>query len=159
MIVVSDTSPITNLLKIGRINLLRDLFETVIIPEAVFREINAIELQRTEIQKYSWIRVAKLENHQLFDELIKKVDSGEAEAISLSVELSATLLLIDESDGRLEAERIGLEVTGLIGVLIRAKDKGLIEQVAPELIKLVDEAGFWISAGLIRSVLEKIDEI
>lgn len=158
MIVVSDTSPITNLLRIGRINILRDLFETVIIPDAVFREINVLEHQRTEILKYDWIRVASLTNHDLFDELIEKVDPGEAEAISLSVELSATLLLIDESAGRSEAERIGLEVTGLIGVLIRAKDKGLIKRVGPELIKLVDEAGFWISDGLIRNVLNQIGE-
>ncbi len=158
MIVVSDTSPITNLLRIGRINLLRDLFETVIIPEAVFQEINVLEHQRIEIQKYDWIQVVSLTNRDLFYELIERVDPGEAEAISLSVELAANLLLIDETAGRFEAERIGLEVTGLIGVLIRAKDKGLIQRVEPELIKLVSEAGFWLSEDLIRKVLAQIGE-
>lgn len=158
MIVVSDTSPITNLMRIGRINLLRDLFETVVIPSAVYDEIAFLADQRSAIDAIEWISVVPITDLGLFRRLSTSIDRGEAEAITLSVELSASILLIDENAGRREAERFGLEVTGLIGVLIRAKDKALIELVEPELRRLVDEAGFWVSESFIDGVLVQIGE-
>ncbi len=158
MIVVSDTSPITNLLRIGRIGLLRDLFETVIIPQAVYREVAFLEDQRIAIAEFDWIRTMPVKNIRLVDQLLLTLDRGEAEAIALSVELSAKVLLIDEAAGRNEAERLGLEVTGLLGVLIRAKEKGLIPKVEPEIQKLLTDARFWLSEELIQAVLTKIGE-
>lgn len=158
MIVVSDTSPITNLLRIGRVNLLRDLFETVVIPEAVYSEVSFLENQRREVASFDWIQIVRLANRRLFDTLMETLDRGEAEAIALSVELSADVRLIDETVGRSEAEKLGLEVTGLIGILIIAKEKSLIELLEPELKKLVSDAGFWLSPQLIEAVLVSVHE-
>lgn len=132
MIVVSDTSPITNLLRIGRIELLRDLFQKVIIPETVYSEIATIEGQRTALTSRDWINVVSVTNLQLLNRLLVSLDRGEAEAITLAVELSANILLIDEAKGRNEAENLDLEVTGILGILIRAKEKELIPWLNPK---------------------------
>jgi uncharacterized protein len=153
MIVVSDTSPITNLLRIGRINLLHDLYKTVVIPEAVYREIAVIESQRHAITGFHWIKVVSVTNLSLLDELLDSLDRGEAEAITLARELNAELLLIDETDGRAEAKRLNLKITGLLGVLVRAKELDLIPLVSPEIEKLKTDAQFWIDEQLIFDVL------
>ena len=83
---------------------------------------------------------------------------GEAEAIALSLEINADVLLIDEIKGRREAAGRGIEVTGLIGVLLDAKKAGLIELVKPEIDRLVTEACFWLSPQLISTALRKAGE-
>jgi len=158
MIVVSDTSPITNLLRIGRIDLLRDLFQTVVIPNSVYTEIAAVEDQRDPISEIDWIKIVSVTNSQLLNKLLRTLDRGESEAITLAVELSADYLLIDESLGRTEAKKLDLEITGVLGVLIRAKEKGLIPLVGPEIRKLISDAGFWLNDDLVRSVLRNIGE-
>jgi len=79
---------------------------------------------------------------------------GEAEAIALSQEIGAELLLMDDHLGRQTARHLGLRYTGLIGVLIEAKRKGLISSVKPQIEKLRDVAGFRISEELYRRVLQ-----
>lgn len=153
MIVVSDTSPITYLLRIGRIGLLRELYETVIIPETVHREITFIDGQKIQIAALDWIRMIRITDFELFEELRGSLDRGEAEAITLARELNAELLLIDEADGRAEAKRLNLKITGLLGVLIRAKEKGFIPLVEPEIEKLITDSRFWIDEQLVNDVL------
>jgi predicted nucleic acid-binding protein len=158
MIVVSDTSPITNLLRIGRIDLLQPLFGTVVIPEAVHEEIAYIEEQRVAISKIDWITVVPVTNADLLGRLLVTLDRGEAEALTLAVELDADAVLIDESKGREEARKLNLPLTGILGVLIGAKEEGLIPLVEPEIRRLVDNSGFWLSEELIDSVLRTIGE-
>lgn len=153
MIVVSDTSPITNLIEIGRLEILRSLFRTVLIPPAVFREATFHEHVRKEIEDADWIRVVELTTHDLYLSLAEKLDRGEAEAISLAVETSADLILIDESEGRREALELGILVTGLLGVLIRAKKQGLIPAIRPEIDRLVVTADFWLGQHIIDEAL------
>lgn len=150
MIVVSDTSPITNLIEIDRLYLLRELFSEVLIPRFVFREATFVDRHRSAVLNCEWIRVVELKNRDLFDDLSVDLDPGEAEAIALAVELSADLILIDESDGRIEAKEHGLVITGLLGVLVRAKKQGLIDSVRPEIARLVLEADFWVSPALVE---------
>jgi predicted nucleic acid-binding protein len=126
MIVVSDTSPINYLILTGYIEILPALFGAVLIPTEVFRELtrpNAPTLVRewTE-QKPVWLEVRTV--NQLIDILI--LDPGERDTIGLALELNADLLLVDDSDARIEAEALGLQITGTLGVLARAVDKGLI---------------------------------
>lgn len=159
MIVVSDTSPITNLLKIDRIDLLRDLYGIVVIPYAVAREDNFLEENRRVLVDLDFIQVVELKNRELYEHLIaEELDPGEAEAIALSLELAADVLLIDEADGRQEAKKLGLEVTGLIGVLLEAKHDGLINLIKPEIDKLATNARFWMSPGLIELALKAANE-
>ncbi len=153
MIVVSDTSPITNLIEIGRLDLLRGLFKTVLIPPAVFREATYLEHIRIEIENCDWIEVVDLTSRDLYNTLAENLDPGEAEAISLAIELSADAILIDEADGRREAHRLGIFVTGLLGVLIRAKKQGLIPAIKPDIERLIATSDFWLGQDVIAEAL------
>jgi len=158
MIVVSDTSPISNLLQIGEINLLRQIFYKIIIPTEVFAEICQIKSHQKILVKQDWIETATLANTKLKNSLMADLDSGEAEAIALAVELKADYLLIDETKGRQIAASYGIKVTGIIGVLIKAKEEGLIIEVKPYLQKLVNDAGFWLNPKLIEKIMEIVKE-
>lgn len=158
MIVVSDTSPITNLFQIGRLQLLRELFDDVIIPRAVAIEIEFLDSNRNILLQNQWIRIVELSDRKLLDDLTDELDPGEAEAIALAIQLGADAVLIDETLGRAEAVRRGLDVTGVVGILIRAKHKELIPRVKPEIDRLVTEAGFWLDPKFIENTLRTIDE-
>ena len=82
------------------------------------------------------------------------LDPGEAEAIALALEMSADLILVDERDGRSAAERAGLRVTGVLGVLLRAKNEGQIQLIKPEIDALRTRAWFFLSARLQEKALE-----
>ncbi len=87
-------------------------------------------------------------------ELRKELDRGEAEAIALALELKAEMLIIDELKGRNRAELAGLKIIGLLGTLIEAKKRNLIEAVKPLMEDLVDKAGFKIHPILYQRVLK-----
>jgi uncharacterized protein len=87
-----------------------------------------------------------------------KLDRGEAEAITLAVELQADLLLMDERLGRAEAARFGLRFIGILGVLIEAKGRGLLQRVEPILDALQHDAGFRVSEALRARVLQAAGE-
>jgi len=158
MIIVSDTSPISNLLKIGEIDLLRLTFSQVRIPDAVFVEICRIEAHRIALESLNWIERASLTDVSLLNELRDKVDIGEAEAIALALELSADYLLIDENLGRSIALDMGLKITGLLGVLLRAKADGHISLIEPYVDRLVRDANFRLSPALIADALYQAGE-
>lgn len=158
MIVVSDTSAITNLLQIGEIEILRLTFSNVIIPNAVFEEICRIDSNRIALAGNDWIERAGLANTELRDRLLNRIDLGEAEAISLAIELKADYLLIDELLGRSIASELGLKITGILGVLSLAKRDGHIDLIRPYVERLISEAGFRLSATLVEEVLRQADE-
>lgn len=131
MIVVADTSPISYLALIGQADLLRTLFGEVQVPPAVLSELShpgaPPEVQRLLHPLPDWIRetavpdtLAGLEN----------LDPGERQALQLACALGADLVLIDESRGRMAAEKLGLAVVGTIGILERAASKGLLDGAA-----------------------------
>ncbi len=154
MIVVSDTSPISNLLQIGDLDLLRLLFQEIIIPQDVFDELCEIKVQANILSGQTWIKTSAVADSKLKIDLLKELDKGEAEAIILAIELHADYLLIDEVKGRAIAESYDIKVVGILGVLLQAKQKGLIADVKTHLQKLVIEAGFWLNPKLIEKVLE-----
>jgi len=128
MLVPSDTSPNLQLAIIGRLQLLRSQFREIWISGAVKCETDGLhhadalkEIQ--EAFQEGWIRTKALTGDRVARLLRATLDSGEAEAIALAFELEADLILIDEREGRLAAERAGLRVTGVLGVLLRAKNQ------------------------------------
>lgn len=161
MIVVSDTSPINNLAAIGALDLLRALYGTVVIPEAVYAELTATDFSvagAIEVQTLEWIQTRTVTDLTLVEALSNKLDPGEAEALALALALKASEVLIDERRGRLAAKRLNLNYTGVLGVLIEAKAQGLIDNVKPLLDALRDQAGFWIAESLYDRVLRFADE-
>jgi predicted nucleic acid-binding protein len=155
MIVVSNTSPISNLAAIGQLDLLQQLYGTIIIPPAVYQElINSGDADPATlaVQTIDWIQTQPVSDRVLLETLQANLDPGEAEAIALAVEINADRLIIDERRGRNEAIRLGLQVTGLLGIVLAAKQQGLIPLVQPILDDLRANS-FWIHDALYAEVL------
>ena len=158
MIVISDTGPVTNLLQIERLYLLKELFQRIIIPIGVFAELSHIPEQRLALEALDWVEVKEAPQGELFNKLLETLDRGEAEAIALAVDSKAELLLIDERKGRGVADDLGIRKTGTLGILIRAKEKGLLSKVKPEMDKLIKETRFRIHAELYKGILKLVNE-
>jgi len=164
VIVVSDTSPITNLAAIGQLDLLRQLYTSIVIPVAVYNEMVAVDRLvpgAVEVQILSWIQTQAVANAQSVMDIQTShddIDLGEAEAIILSLELKADLLLMDERRGRALAANYGLSVTGLLGVLVQAKRNGFIPTVKPLMDQLIEAADFRVSSQLYAIVLHTARE-
>lgn len=161
MTVVSDTSPITNLAGIGQLDLLRQLYGNITIPQAVYDEMAGIG--RTvpgaiEVQTLPWLKTQFVRNSNQVEALRATLDRGEAEAIVLALELKAELLIIDEKPGRVIAGSYGINITGVLGVLLEAKHQGLIVAVKPLMNQLLDQLEFWMSRQLYETVLELAGE-
>lgn len=153
MVVISDTSPLTALLLAGRGELLRSLFDRVVIPPAV-----QIELLRAHSALPTWIEI--MAPHAIPSSISEAgLDLGETEAIALALELHPDTLLIDERLGRRLAIRHGLPVTGLLGLLVLAKQRGLIVEVAPVVRELRDKGNCWFGQELLIAVCEATGEI
>jgi uncharacterized protein len=150
VIVVSDTSPITGLLRIGKANLLFDLFGEVLIPEAV-RD----ELLRFHASLPLELKIRAVHNAP---KALKGLDRGEIDAITLAKELRADFLLMDEKDGRAVAIEEGLRPIGLAGIVIASKKAGLIPSARDLVEELRTAGGVYISDELRNEVLRQTGE-
>ena len=154
MIVVSNTSPIIALSAIGQIELLRKLYEKILIPDAVFHEISIDDLPGcNEISSHNWFMKNTITKNAKAATLSLELDTGEAEAIALALEVNADLLLIDERKGKAIADRLSINNIGVLGILIEAKHDKLIDSVKPCLDDLINTAGFWFDKKLYDFVL------
>jgi predicted nucleic acid-binding protein len=151
VIVVSDTSPLTYLHQIDRLELLPRLFGEVLIPGSVAKEWE--EHIGAGVRQFAWLRVGEPRDETAVAALLQVLDRGEAEAIVLAEERRADLLLIDEKDGRAVAAGRGLTITGVLGVLLRSKQEGLISNVRVEAERLVAETNFFCNLPLLNRVL------
>ena len=161
MIVVSDTSPVLNLVRIGRLQLLPSLYRQVLIPPAVYQELTTSRRGDTaaiDLVGEPWLIVASPTDQTRVRELRESLDPGEAEAIVLAIERRASLLLMDEKRGRQTATAAGLTVIGLLGVVTKAKRSGLIDLGKPVLDELIRTARFWIGPDLYAAVLAELEE-
>ena len=156
--IVSDTSPITNLIQVDQLELLRRVFGEIIIPQKVFEELSAYEGHKKLIELQSWILVKSVNDEAEVKILEEVLDPGEAEAIVLAKELDAEFLIIDEKRGRRIAKTHGLRITGLLGVLIRGKKQGYLNELKPILDKLIDELQFRVDRNLYEWTLSEVGE-
>jgi uncharacterized protein len=148
---------------IDQLKLLPLLYGQVIIPEAVYRELVDIEPPvpgGVEVQTATWLEVKLIANREVVEHLQSKVrlDPGESEAIALALEIGADLLLIDERRGRAEAHRLGIKITGLLGILVEAKRKNLIVAVKPLMDALIATSEFRVSSALYSQILNIVNE-
>jgi len=162
MMIVSDASILINLARIGELDLLRKLYDEIIVPEAVWQEVvvnGAGQPGAEDINAADWIKRALVKNRHLVQALRQDLDPGESEAIALALEFGAELLLMDERLGRESAHHFGLHYIGLVGVLIEARHRELISTVKPYLDALRDRAGFHLAAALYERVLRDQGEL
>jgi predicted nucleic acid-binding protein len=131
------------------------------IAAGVWQELNAFGQSwpgSHETAAASWVTQHTVGKADLVSILRRDLDPGEAESIALAVSLLANLILLDERDGRHAARRLGLRVLGTVGILIEAKQKGLIDHIQPDLLALRTEAGFYLSQQVIELALEMAGE-
>ena len=162
MSIVNNSSVLINLSRIGKLDLLHQLYGELIVPEAVWKEVvveGEGQAGADAIKRASWITMLNVTNKELVQALQQDLDSGESEAIALALEIKAELLLMDEHMGRQTARYFGLHYTGLIGILIEAKHKRIIRAVKPILTALRDIAGFHVSNALYLRVLQDEGEM
>ena len=155
MIVVSNTSPITNLAAIGQFDLLHKLYGEVYIPDSVWAELNADDQPwpgSVEVAGASWVERRTAGLRELVVAFERDLDRGEAEAIALAIEIGADLILLDEHEGRRIAQRHKLNVIGVLGILLDAKRRGFIDIVMPFVESLHQTAGFYLSDQIVDAV-------
>ena len=130
-LVIADTGPINYLVLIGRIDLLPTLFQRVILPSAVRRELDDRDTPPSVrdwiASPPAWVEVSETPGRHFDDESLAGLDEGEQAAIALAAALDADLLLMDDREGVMVARSKGLEVTGTLGVLSLAARRGLID--------------------------------
>src|SRR5260370_6563063 len=163
MVAVSDTSAISNLALIGRLDLLRSQFQVVWIPEAVQTELEqvpAAEAHSLIEQAYQagWLRRRAVNNLRVAEALASDLDKGEAEAITLAIEIKDAVLLIDDQQGRNFARQAGIPVRGVLGVLIKAKTMGELASVKNEIEALRTRASFFVAPPLEADVPRAVGE-
>ena len=158
-LVVCDTSPIRVLDHLTLLELLEQFFTEVLIPPAIARELEASEgrFRAVRLTAIPNCRVEAPKDLAGIKELEAEIHTGEAEALVLARELSAELL-IDERAGRIVARRLGIRHTGVIGLLVRAKQEGMISQVVPLILQARDEMNFYVSEAVIEDVRRLADE-
>jgi predicted nucleic acid-binding protein len=148
MIVVSDTTAITILLKCGDERLLQQLFGTVIIPAGVAGELHHFH---SALPAFVSVR------HLIFPVQLfpgaERLGRGETEALQLALQLHADLLLTDDKQARRAAAQLHLPCAGLLGIVIDAKRKGLIRHVKPLIAKLQTEGGLYLSESVKAAAL------
>jgi predicted nucleic acid-binding protein len=156
LIVVSDAGPLIYLGGANEIELLRKLYEGVVVPQLVHDEVvvaGAGLCGAREVAAAQWIRV---ENVSPDPTLIARLDRGEAAAIPLAERLGATLL-VDDGGARIVARERGLHVLGTLGVLLLAKQEGYVPFIAP-IVRRMTSLGMFVSAPLRSRVLAAAGE-
>lgn len=161
MIVVSNSSPLIALARVNQLPLLQKLDTELCLPAAVWNEVVVQGVGQpgaVAVQGAAWIRQCAVKNAPLVISLRQDLGAGEAEAIALAQELPADLPVLDERHARETARLLSIPVTGVLGVLVEAKNRGLLPAVKPVAHDLRALAGFHLSPGLEAAVLKQAGE-
>jgi len=158
---VSNTSPISNLAIIGRLELLRQRYGIVRIPPAVAQELAALSHPASRIRidaaiAEGWLKIENPPTTPL--SLPFPLDPGETEAIALALATRADVLLMDEKRGRVAARDNSLVVAGVLGELLHARKAGLIPDLRTEIQRLRTEARFFVDVNIERFLLSEAGE-
>ena len=158
MILVADASALIALATCDSLSLLEVIFGSVLVPEAVFSEVTAVDKpQSARLRSYlhGKVRAVDMQRYVYLDAF---ADAGETQAMLLYKELAADYLLIDDRRGRKVAKINQIKTVGSLGVLLQAKRIGLIPRVAP-LVEQIAASSVFMSENLIQAVLELAGEI
>ncbi|MBQ7199285.1 MAG: DUF3368 domain-containing protein [Selenomonadaceae bacterium] len=157
---ITNTSPLITLSKMGRLKILRDVYDEVIIPKAVLEEIKAKNdfVAKDVVNNLDWLKVIDCPevDRKKFRSILH---AGEIEAIVLAQSIgSRYFLIIDDQAAKRAAKLLNLPVTGTLGVLLEAKRQGILEEIAP-LVELMREIGVYLSDEVIKMALSTAGEI
>lgn len=161
MLVVADTSVLLNLCYLNVETLLPRLFGAIWTTDAVRDEFNRLAETTKRFRGLTFPSFLNVRNPLFLHSdygLGVELDAGESSALALARELHADLVLIDEQAGRTVAGALGFRVSGVKGVLLKARKAGAIPAVAPLLDRLQYGARFWIAPSLRQSVLREVGE-
>ena len=148
-VIITDTSCFSLLRKLDALDLLQQLFPVVVATPEIAAEFGH--------PLPAWVVVQAVKNNSLQAEFTRHVDLGEASAIALASEIDYDFLILDDADARKFAEKLGLVVKGTIGLLVIAKNKGLIPLLRPY-FNLIQQTNFRISQSIIERVLRDAGE-
>lgn len=146
---VTNSTCLIGLERIERLDILPQVFSSITTPTAVSTEVGF---------EADWLTVRPVQNLALVATLKTQVDEGEAEAITLAMELGDVFLILDDRKARQLALQLNLKVIGTVGMLLRAKRNGIITQIKP-LLAALNQAGFRISEALIQNALRIAEEL
>ena len=161
MILVLDSSPLITLSTTNQLSLLPGLAQQAIIPSEVYHEIVTSGKNKPgalSVQKADWLTKKTAKNTAIIDRLAQRLGRGESETIALAKELPGSIVVLDDALARRMAQREGCKVIGTLGLLIHAKNRGLLSSIKPILQDLQD-AGFYLDQTLIGLVLRKTGEL
>jgi hypothetical protein len=161
MIVVANTTPLIGLATIQRFDLLQQLFGEIHIAQAVYDEAVVRGREeggaKREVSTATWIKTVRVQDRLAVDVLLDEMDLGEAETIVLAREIGADWVLMDEKRGRRKLTELGTKKIGTLGILLKAKQTGLLTAIRPD-IEQLRQKGFGISQDVIDSVLRHANE-
>jgi len=149
-IVIADTSCLILFHKIGELDLLRQVYDSVSITPEVAEEFSE--------EVPDWIKIESVKDKKYQEFLTTQVDLGEASTIALAKEMESPLLLLDDLKARKLASKLNLKFTGTLGIIHKAKKIGVLEKVRPIIDKLL-ATDFRISENIIEELLRKNNEI
>lgn len=148
-VVIADTSCLISLTRIDQLELLNALYKEVSITKEIALEFG--------VPLPHWVKVVGVKDAHYLKLLQNQLDLGEASALALALELGNVLLILDDLKGRKEAMRLGFDVTGTLGILLKAKQKGLLTSVRHQIEKLIS-MGFRVSPQVQEQLLKLSEE-
>lgn len=157
--VISNTTPLLYLHQLGCLDFLPQLYQQVFVPQAVVGELRQGELRGFDVPSlnaFAWVHVEAVAPADLL-RVTGGLDSGEREAIALGLVKTDPLLILDDAAARAYAQTLGIRLTGTLGVLVKAKQSGLITAIRPCLDQL-DELGFYLGTHVRARILSLAGE-
>ena len=145
---VTNSTCLIGLERIGRLDLLPQVFDVVFAPPIVAMEVQS---------NLTWLTVQAVQNKSVIATLKIQMDGGEAETIALAMEVSDVIIILDDRKARRVAQQIGLKIMGTVGMLLRAKQQGLIPEINPLLTALL-QVDFRISDAIVQEALRLAGE-
>ena len=158
--VIVDSTPLIARCNIGKLDILKKLYGEIIIPLAVYNEISAKgdSICKKEVDaSLEWIQIGQIKNNLAKLMYKTQLHDGEVEVMILAQEENADLVIIDDKNAKKHAKYLKLNVTGTLGVLIKAKQLGFIQTLKPLLYEL-SNSGIYISSELIQLCLKQVNE-
>ena len=155
---ILDSGPIFSLAAINQLHLLNHFFDEIKIPKAVWEEV-ILNNQASDLEKIKVFFAIKVHQIEKPNRLLLTMDYGESEAVTLYQEMKANYLLIDDKKARKRAEGFGVNCIGTLGLLISAKSKGLIFELRPLFMMLLQRKRYFSIQLLNQILIEEKEQL